>query len=696
MRTYLYLLLSLVWFMILAPERSRAQSGDAARGAEIMRELTARRATVARMGRTLSAAIHSTTVLTVNSDRAKFALVPTQTIAYEAIGSYMNAPDAGTRIRIGAVRKSAAAEGIAGNLLSNIESLGRYFTIDDDEIVFLNTAIPSPLAPDASLHYSFALAGQSTVAGESVYQIDVRPTSTLYPGFSGRLLVHQKTYDLVQLDLSPSEATSIPFITTLRIVQNYSPVAAGHSYRPDSLEVSGSAFVRLVGFGLVETAVDFTMKSTLEQRRTEGIAPDSVRLQLEPLVVVAGADSMDAAFWQANGRLSAAQVESIERSRVAAAARSGPFKFSFVPLIDYNRAGAVTLGAGPSINYGPIGFSGTGGYSFGLERPVGEGTITLSHQFGPHLNGAVRGSAFSQLATTTTGDKSYPRAMNTLVSATLHQDYYNFLRKDGWSAGADIGYEPVRLAVTYEESRQFSVGNNARFSLLTLNGKEFQENPRITDGSYRTMYGELSWGRVVPFLKITPSGSIDVRWSLMGLSGTRTDVDTSFSLAEGLLSVSIPVMSTGYNPITLTVLGAGGRGSATLVPQYQFRLRTSAASFGKPGGFVSPPKGSYGGTEYVALGAELNLTDLPWRAIGLPTYNGRGVELIVAGGSARYQQRHYYGYSGTGDLWYSEAGIALSRIPLYITDLVAGRVDVRKGFGPLGKIGANFTFVVPL
>jgi hypothetical protein len=250
--------------------------------------------------------------------------------------------------------------------------------------------------------------------------------------------------------------------------------------------------------------------------------------------------------------------------------------------------------------------------------------------------------------------------------------------------------------VTFEQSRQFSIGNNARWALLTWKSREFPENPPIADGSYQTVQADLAWGKVTPFLKITPVEGIDLRWSLTGLLGSNRTTDTSFRLAEALLSLSIPMIRTGYNPITLTLLGAGGIGDSTLPPQYQFRLRTSAASFGKPGGFVSPPKGLYGGTEYLALGAEVNLTDLWWRALGLPVYEGRGLELILAGGSARYRQHHFTGYVGTGDQWYSEVGFALSRIPLFITDLVAGRADARWGLGPLGKFNANFTFVLPL
>jgi hypothetical protein len=250
--------------------------------------------------------------------------------------------------------------------------------------------------------------------------------------------------------------------------------------------------------------------------------------------------------------------------------------------------------------------------------------------------------------------------------------------------------------VTYEQSRQFSIGNNASWSILTWTSKAFPDNPRITDGRYTTLQGDLAFSRVAPFLKLTPIGDDDLRASITALRGERTDVDTTFELLEALVSYSIPLFTTGYNPITLTLLGAGGIGSATLPPQYQFRLRTSAATFGKPGGFVSPPKGLYGGTEYVAVGVEVNLTDLPWRAIGLPTIGGRGIELIVAGASARYRQEHWYGYEGTGTAWYSEVGVGLSRIPLFITDIVYGRVDVRRGLGPLGRFGGNFTFVLPL
>ena len=41
-------------------------------------------------------------------------------------------------------------------------------------------------------------------------------------------------------------------------------------------------------------------------------------------------------------------------------------------MIDYNRAGAATPTLGGTVTMGPVTVGGTGGYSFGMKRPVGE------------------------------------------------------------------------------------------------------------------------------------------------------------------------------------------------------------------------------------------------------------------------------------------------------------------------------------
>lgn len=687
------ILLPLILLCLITGVELQGQPSDLPSADEIVKRAISRRAENERSAGSLTASIHTSSTIEVRRGNSLVALIPEQTVMLESAGAYARDREFGTRIRIHARRGTELAAGPARSLIENVQSLGEYFSIEEDEIVLLNTSFMSPLAEDAGRLYDYRLAGRSTRGGGGLYEIDLVPTTRLYPAFTGKLYIAEGSYDLVEADLRPSEKSAIPFVRDLHLVQKFSRVDGG-AYQPESLELTGLARVRAVAFGVAEPEMEFAITSRLSKRQLNGTIPDSLRLQPQRIVVLDDADGAPATFWERDGRLEPERARAMER--LPRGGTPGRFTVSAAPYIDYNRAGAASLGASGNMAFGPLTVGGMGGYSFGLDRTIGEASVMMTIGSEDAIQVTPRASAFSRIEPTTTGDRSYPRIMNTLVAASLHQDYYDFYRKDGWNAGADIIYDPVRLAVTFEQSQQFSIGNNARWSILTWQGKEFQENPPITDGSYQTIQADLSWGRVAPFLKITPVGNIDIRWSLTGLLGNARASETSFRLAEALLSLSIPVAHTGYAPVTLTLLGAGGMGTATLPPQYQFRLRTSAATFGKPGGLVSPPKGFYGGTEYLALGAEINLTDLWWRAMGLPTYNGRGVELLVAGAGAHYSQHHPVGYVGMGDRWYTEAGIGLSRIPLFLTDLIAGRVDLRWGFGELGRFGGNFTFVVPL
>jgi hypothetical protein len=694
MRILFAIILSAVAAECLA--QTGATPGAATRADEIMSRAIARREETRRIP--FSARLHTASTVDIDNDGSLIKLIPDGSSLGESDGVLYYDRTSGARVRIDAVRRTEAATGPARSIIENFESLGDYFSIDDDRVVLLNTAIPSPLAADAMERYTFELTGRETRGGVPMYAISVHPASRLYPGFEGRIWVAEDGYDVAEMDLHPSDATAIPFVHDLRLTVAFTPIDRG-AYAPEKIEITGRGIVRAIGLNVARPSVDFSLRTELYDRRANTAMPDSIRLQTKSVIVAANALRVESDYWQRRGGTPARETAAFRQTGIAPARAGGGF--AIMPYIDYNRAGALSLGISPSKAFGPLTLGGMGGYSFGLARPIGEANAAYAIGDDGPITATARAGVFSTIVVTTIEDRSYPRLMNTLSSVALHQDYYNYFRRDGWLAGAEARFDPYRVAVTYERSRQFSIGNHADWSIITGTRKEFPDNPAIEEGSYETVQAELASGRVAPFLKITPVEGLDFRWSLTSLMGRNRVRDIDFKMAEALGSLSIPVAYTGYNPMTLTLLGAVGAGSATLPPQYQFRLRTSAATFGKPGGFVSPPKGLYGGTEYVAVGGEFNLTDLPWRALGLPTYNGRGVELIVAGGSARYHQRHAStelggGYLGTGDIWYSEAGLALARIPLFLTDLVAGRVDARWGLGPLGQFGANFTLVVPL
>lgn len=684
-------LIAILLVCIAPGATAQAQPSDAAAVVARVRE-----ARVAQAQQSLAASVRSTAVITVVDANSRIDLVEPQTIIHEAQGVYHRDPLLGSRLRIVATRGTAPISGISRGPIENYRSLGETVALDDDRIILLNTIFVSPLAADADRYYAFEHAGVEQRSGQEVDVVRVVPTSKLRPLFDGRLYVSRASAgSLIAMELQPSATTTIPFITALQLAQTFTLNGDGVMV-PDSLFVGGVGMVRFAVLGLAETRVDFAISTALDDQRLGAPMPDSLRTQYDQITVRRDASEAPDAVWSTGSLLTSEQISTSESSRAAYVDASRSLSASFGAMLDYNRAGSVTPTVSAGAAFGAIGAGLSGGYSFGIERPVGEGAITLKLVDAWPLTATIRGGAFSLISPTTTGDRSYPRIMNSLVAATLHQDYYDFFRKDGWSAGGEIGYGKLRLGATYEQSRQFSIGNNARWALLTWTSKDFPENPPITEGAYQTVQGDLAFSHVAPFLKLTPLGDEDLRFSVSGLLGERIGTDTTFRLAEGLVSWSIPIVETGYNPIALTLLAAGGIGTATLPPQYQFRLRTSAASFGKPGGLVSPPKGLYGGTEYIALGVEVNLTDLPWRALGLPTIAGRGIELLVAAAAARYRQAHHYGYEGTGDEWYPEVGLALSRIPLFLTEIVYGRVDVRQGLGPLGRTGANFTFVLPL
>jgi len=598
--------------------------------------------------------------------------------------------DRGPRIEVIQRRQTA---NIPAN--QNLLALGNFISFYDDELPLLNTTIPSPLNPNTLSRYNFSLRERSSIGGQTVYIIDVTPATRLLPTFEGTIKIIADSYNLVEVDLRPSGATAIAFVSDLRCQQKFEKFQ-DDIWQPTYLHITGRGNVEIVR-GLAQIQADVSATSIFTELQVNAPIPDSVYANERIIAAAPDADSSRPEFWEKNAlsELTDQEKDIYKKvdSLVTEADTTSPergVRFEAEPHLDFNRVGSVTVGLDITPRFGPVRLDGFGAYSFGLRRWVGRagGTVEL---LGGEESLTVGGHAFSLLEKTS-GDRPYPELINTATAALFHRDYYDYYRKDGWNADARFDLGPVAVGAGIEMARHSSRSNSTSRSIFLH--KPFRSNPAVLDGNFRTIQGNIQWGRAEEAISISSSQSGGVGARVAGTYGEEPNLGLSFRSAEGNLRLTIPTIPTGYTPMLLHLALYGGIGSDNLPTQYQFRMRTSVAFLGRLGAFYSAPTGLYGGTRYAAAAAEHNFGDILWRAVGLPTYYGRGLELSVNGATGYFENENATGYSSTGNQWYSEVGFGVGKIPTFISNVIYLNFDARWGIGPLGS--GKFGMVVGL
>jgi hypothetical protein len=591
----------------------------------------------------------------------------------------------------------------------NLFALGNFVSFYEDELPLLNARVMTPLAEDAFSRYRFEFAGRSVLAGETVFIIRVIPTTRVLPAFEGTMKIVKGTYNLVEVDLRPTEATAIAFVRDLRFVQRFERLAADVWY-PTFLEITGAATVEIVkGFATIDAKVHAT--SIVSEATVNEPIPDSVFARRgedgrrSVITAAADADSARSEFWENNALSELSEEEKETYARIdslvaeadtTARQEARGVTFGFKPNIDFNRVGGVSLFGGGDVGIGSVvDIGATGGYSFGLRRAIGEANATITPFAGEGTSLALTGSLFSRLGMNR-WDRAIPKLVNSAAAALVHRDYYDWYREDGWSAGARGTLGELRASVGIEMARHFGEFNHVARSIFLR--EPFRANPVVDDASYRTLDATLAFGRGDGDVVISSGSEADIGVRIGGILGEETRSGATFRALEGRLRFETPTFGTGYMPMLLTVAAHAGIGTEELPLEYQFRMRTALSVVSPLGHFMSAPIGLYGGTDYMAFHAEHNFSDLLWRWIGLPTYWGRGVELIVSGATGRYGTKPIFdidptsppqpqppSYMATGDEWYSEVGVGLGRIPTFISNVAFLRLDARFGIGRLAR-----------
>jgi hypothetical protein len=609
---------------------------------------------------------------------------------------------------------------------NNLLAMGDFINFYSEEIEFLNTTMATPLSSNAFSYYDYEMLDKTILDDRYIYVIKVIPNTRTFPSFEGTIKIVEKTYNLIELDLKPSENTSITFLEGLKFVQKFSEIERDIWF-PTYLYVTAKADVQVIK-GLMEVKLDVNATSIYSDIQVNQELPDYIykdrfgydtnfgfekdtltgaidstrryRAGDRTLLTVAKmADSTDISFWEKNSLREITEREKrmyIEVDSLVAIEDSTPQKsgsgwlpVDILPYLNFNRVASVSAGLDLDYKYDLFSINGLGYYSFGQQKPYGVLSLNFRNVLTRHLD--VYASVFSDIRTVS-NDDIYPMILNTAFAALFHTDYYDHFQKDGYNAGIRYRFNRFTIETEFENARHFCLDKTTDRSIFS--NDLWRENPKIDDGDYRSISFGIKYGSYSPF---TIGTDLQYKLQLDSKYGELSDGSNPFRWIQGSAEIEFSTFRTGYSPMKLHLKAEGGLGSKSLPLQEQFRMRNTYLINSGMGGFYSAPIAAYGGTEYWAAHAEYNLTDIWWRFLGLPTYDNRGLELILAASIGRYFSDRRVYYLQTKNDNYNEIGFGISRIPVFVSNLIFLRFDARWGVGPLGsgEFGAGIIISLP-
>ncbi|MEP7218846.1 MAG: DUF5686 family protein, partial [Bacteroidota bacterium] len=350
--------------------------------------------------------------------------------------------------RLEVIQRRQTANVPAGD---NLAALGNFISFYADELPILGVTIPSPLNASTLSRYRFSIRDLTTLGGERVYVIDVKPATRLLPAFEGTIDIVANSYNLVAVDLRPSASTAIPYVKDLHFRQSFEKFQ-DDIWEPTSLDVSAKGGASLIS-GFADVDLSISAASIFTELKVNELIPDSVYAEQKIIAAAPDADSARPEFWE-NNRLSELTTEEQEIYRKTdslvanrdTSTEAPRERLGISPAIDFNRVGSASLGLGLDRALGPVDLEGHAEYSIGLRRMLGDLSVTIPlierqrrargisissgegvSQFESGGDGslAIHAGIFSNLATTTS-DRSHPMVINTIMAALFHRDYYDY------------------------------------------------------------------------------------------------------------------------------------------------------------------------------------------------------------------------------------------------------------------------------
>lgn len=604
----------------------------------------------------------------------------------------------------------------------NLLALSKFVNFYDDEVNIMGTNIVSPLGEDALDFYKYKLIERKVFDQRYVYVIEVIPNTKLYPTFIGKLSIVEGSYNLVDLQLEPSSETAIPFFKFLTYNQKYEEFKSGNAngsnsdeavWFPNLLETSARAKIDIIA-GFIDVGADFGITSMYNDVKINEPLPDSIYATTTLNITAAPyVDSNKIEFWERNSLREISAKELSIYNKIDSLVKSDStqnenieednFQLNFLPISDYNRVAGFEGGIDLTTKlYNTLDIITKGSYSNGQKKFYGEGGLAVNLFDNKDFKSKITAKYISQIATS-----NYNRPYETIVNSTfaswLKSDFYDYHQSEGISVNLESEYDFIKLNLIYQNVINDNIFRTTDWSIIDSDADNkyawrqldyMNENDLVDAGRYTKMIAKLDlWDNTYR----NKGADISFKMGLHGMLGEEVNLKDKFNSFQAKVSLYLPLFYTGYDPISLELHSTISRASKDAPTQYLFRLPTSVGFIATDFSFLTAPLGYFGGYETQVYGAKINTSDLLWRAIGLPTYEGRGPELTLSAMTSKTFNNQEKSYISTNGQFYSEIGFGFQRIPLFISNIFYWNFDVRWSFGPIkhSSFGASLGISVP-
>jgi len=571
----------------------------------------------------------------------------------------------------------------------NFARVGQILNFNDDEIIFHGHIFVGPTAPEALDNYDFKLERTYESKGVRIYELRVKPTSTMKPLWEGTISIADSTFAVMKVNVSPNGAFKLPFVSDLKVhCQQQFGLFDRVYWMPVDITYQISLSISIPGISLPNLLVE--RRSVLYEYTINQAIPDTI-FQKQHVTTDSTATKFDSTYWVRNEVLPLTAVEqsayktldstaTLEKqlqpggvlATLGNALTSAPVRYLD---LRFNRVEGAFVGGQASFDgvlTSRTTISGNVGYGFSDKVWKWKGGLRQRLLLRPSLSVGVEIYRDLSYRPDANFYGSFLISLNALFDKNDYRDYY---LASGWNAS--VHFEPLRwlfLDAGYRSEKQTTVQNNTDFSLLARS-RSFRENPPICEGNLRSVKVSLGLNyNILPVRFI--SDSLLGREMPLTISIEHSDAvlgsDFDFTLCSAIFSMRQTTFlpSLLFAPY-LNIRAAAGTSRGVLPPQRLFDLESRYSDIAPFGVLRGANVKEFTGDSYISIALEHNFRSIPFRLLGISFLDEASIELLLscAAGRTWLRDETKNGLKNvmpseiqSMDGWYYEAGFGISRI----------------------------------